>query len=184
MVFTRKNFYQMGYFKVLILALILSMGRTSAAGKNLVESKTTLKNISDDINRPAFYKAIRENDKTAVKSQLSDLQKAPEGIREAFIGAMTMKEAGLSGDPHSKLSLFKKGRKMLEAAIRLAPDNAEYRFLRLIVQENAPGILGYHNDIEKDSEYIRKCYKLLPNDVQQAIVDYNKKSKNLKLGVS
>ena len=171
-------------FKIFILALILVSGGISVSGKSLTESRTTIQKAADDINRAAFYKAMRDKDKSAVKSQLSDLEKAPEGKLDAFIGAMTMKEAGFGGDPVSKLSLFKKGHKLLEAAIRKEPDNAEYRFLRLIIQENAPNILGYHSDVEKDTEYIRKSYKSLPNDVQQAIVDYSKKSKNLKLEVS
>ena len=73
---------------------------------------------------------------------------------------------------------------MLEAAIKQDPDNAEFRFLRLIVQEHAPGALGYKTDIEKDSEMIRKYYKSLPEEVQHTIEDYSKKSKFLKLDVS
>ena len=73
---------------------------------------------------------------------------------------------------------------MLEGAIKKNPDNAEFRFLRLMVQEYAPGILGYKNDTEKDSEYIRKSYKSLPGEVQQAIANYSKKSKLLMLDVS
>ena len=174
----------MGNFKIVILALGLIAGLQTVSGKSLKGSHVIVKKASDDLNRIAFYKAMRDKDKTAVKTQLSDLEKSPGGKLDAFIGAMTMKEAGLGGDPASKLSLFKKGHKLLEAAILKEPDNAEYRFLRLMIQENAPGILGYHNDVEKDSEYIRKSYKSLPNDVQQAIADYSKKSKNLKLGVS
>ncbi|HMH32644.1 MAG TPA: hypothetical protein VK543_06415, partial [Puia sp.] len=61
-------------------------------------------------------------------------------------------------------------------------ENAEYRLLRLMVQENAPTVLGYKNDIKADSEYIRKSFKNLPEDIQQVIVDYSKKSKILKAG--
>lgn len=174
----------MGNFKKLFLAFILVSGGISVSGKSTSEYRVTNLKSADYINRTAYYKAMRDQDKTAVKSQLSDLEKSSDGKLDAFIGAMTMKEAGLGGNPASKLSLFKKGHKLLEAAILKEPDNTEYRFLRLMIQENAPGILGYHSDVEKDSEYIRKSYKSLPNDVQQAIVDYSKKSKNLKLEVS
>jgi hypothetical protein len=53
-----------------------------------------------------------------------------------------------------------------------------------MVQEHAPGALGYKKDVEKDCEYIRKSYKSLPDDVQLTIADYSKKSKFLKLEVS
>ena len=66
-----------------------------------------------------------------------------------FTGALLMKKAGFNAPPAIKLHLFKSGHKMLEAAIRNNPENAEFRFLRLIIQEHAPGILGYKNDIGK-----------------------------------
>ena len=95
-----------------------------------------------------------------------------------------MRRAGIGGNPVSKLKLFKKGHTLLEAAIKQDPNNTEFRFLRLMIQENAPGILGYKVDEEKDSEFIRKSYKSLPEDLQKTIADYNKKSKVLKLRVS
>ena len=95
-----------------------------------------------------------------------------------------MKKASFGGSPATKLKLFKQGRKLLEASIKEDPDNAEYRFLRLIIQEHAPGVLGYKYDLEKDSEYIRKSYKSLPDELQHTIADYSKKSKALKLQFS
>jgi hypothetical protein len=53
-----------------------------------------------------------------------------------------------------------------------------------MVQEHAPGALGYKTDIEKDCGFIKKNYKSLPEDVQLIIEDYSKKSKFLKLDVS
>jgi len=139
---------------------------------------------TSELNRPAFYKAMEENNKTLVNDQLSELENVPDGVRQAFKGAMLMKKAGFRAPPAVKLRLFKQGHKMLEAAIRQEPDNAEYRFLRLIVQEHAPGALGYKNDVQSDCEYIRKSYKSLPDEVQHAIANYSKKSKYLKLEVS
>ena len=137
-----------------------------------------------DLNRPAFYKAMEGNNKDLVNDQLTKLSSAPSELKDAFMGAMIMKKAGLGGSPTTKLHLFKEGHKMLETAINQDPKNAEFRFLRLMIQENAPGFLGYKNDMEKDSEFIRKSYKSLPDEVQSALIDYNKKSKLLKLDVS
>jgi hypothetical protein len=136
------------------------------------------------VNRPAFYKAMQENNKDLINSQLEELKSLPAEEKDAFMGAMLMKKAGVGGVPSAKLKLFREGRKMLESAIKKEPDNAEYRFLRLIVQEHAPGVLGYKDDTQKDIEYIRKSYKSLPGDVQQAIADYSKKSRLLKLDLS
>jgi hypothetical protein len=142
-------------------------------------------NDTSSLNRPSFYKAMQGENKDLVNSQLTELKAVePKNLQNAFMGAMIMKKAGIGGSPTTKLHLFKEGHKLLEAAILQDPKNAEYRFLRLMIQENAPGILGYKSDEEKDSEFIRKSYKSLPPDLQHVIADYNKKSKVLKLEVS
>ena len=58
--------------------------------------------------------------------------------------------------------------------------NAEYRFLRIIIQEHAPKIVKYRNELEADSRLILDNYKNLPQFLQQVITDYSKKSKVLK----
>lgn len=136
------------------------------------------------LDRKRFYEAMRLDKKDLVTAELKVLDKAPQAIKDPFGGAMLMKKAGLGANPAKKLSEFKKGHSALEAAIKANPNNAEYRFLRLMIQEHAPGILGYKDDMESDSEYIKKSYKTLPAEVQQAIADYSKKSKVLKLAVS
>ena len=140
--------------------------------------------LSTDLDRAAFYKAMESESKTLVDAQISELNSAPADVKNAFLGAMIMRKAGIGGNPASKLKLFKQGHKLLEGAIAKDPNNAEFRFLRLIIQENSPGILGYNNDEKKDSEFIRKSYNSLPDDLQKTMSDYNKKSKVLKLQVS
>jgi hypothetical protein len=127
---------------------------------------------------------MESESKALVDEQISELNSAPADVKNAFMGAMIMRKAGIGGNPASKLKLFKQGHKLLEAAIAKDPKNAEFRFLRLMIQENAPGILGYKNDEQKDSEFIRKSYHSLPEDLQKTIAEYNKKSKVLKLQVS
>ena len=90
-----------------------------------------------------------------------------------------MRKAGLAKGASNKLSLFKSGHKKLEESIKKNNSNAEFRFLRLIIQEHAPGILGYKNDMQQDVDYIKKSYKDLPQAVQQAISNYSKQSKIL-----
>jgi hypothetical protein len=159
-------------FIIFCLSLICFTGSASAS------------TVTSDVNRTAFYKAIQSDNKTLVDAQISALNSAPADVKNAFLGAITMRRAGIGGHPVSKLSLFKKGHKLLEAAIKQDPNNTEFRFLRLMIQENAPGILGYKIDEEKDCEFIRKSYKALPEDLQKTIADYNKTSKILKLQVS
>jgi hypothetical protein len=59
------------------------------------------------------------------------------------------------------------------------PENTEYHFLRLAIEEHAPKIVKYHNDIEADKAIVKKNFKELSPAVQHAILDYCKKSKVL-----
>jgi uncharacterized protein (DUF305 family) len=154
-----------------LLALIMATGIAQAQNK-----ETTF-------NRQGFYKAMASDKQNEVDGQLTLLKTAnvPEKEKQAYEGALTMKKAGIVKGPSKKLSLFKDGHKKLEEAIQKDSANAEFRFLRLMIQEHAPGILGYKKEIPKDSQYIRKSYKTLPQVVQQAVVDYSKNSKVLKL---
>jgi hypothetical protein len=140
--------------------------------------------LNSDLNRTAFYKAMESNDQTLVDDQISELNLTSSNLKNAFLGAMIMKRAGIGGNPLYKLWLFKKGHELLEDAIKKDPSNTEFRFLRLMIQENAPRFLGYNDSEERDSKYIRIAYESLPENLQKAISDYNKISKVLKLQIS
>ncbi|HTQ66832.1 MAG TPA: hypothetical protein VMI12_18700 [Puia sp.] len=160
-----KTFLRTGYFLVFFAIKIIACAQDNELS----------------FDRSAFYQAMASEKRNLVDDQLSVLKNISITGKQAFEGALLMKKAGLSGSPDKKLSLFKSGHKKLETAIHEDSTNAEFRFLRLMVQEHAPGILGYKNEIKTDSDYIRKSYKKLPGVVQEAILDYSKKSKALKL---
>ena len=133
------------------------------------------------LNREKFYSAISSEDLNKVDDQLKILEEMSIPEKEGFTGALLMKKAGIVKSVKNKLNLFKVGNHKLEDAIRQDSLNTEYRFLRLIIQENAPNILNYNKDKKNDSVFIKENYKNLPPVVKQAIIDYSKKSKVLKL---
>jgi hypothetical protein len=135
-------------------------------------------------DKSAFYSAMASDNMEAVNNQLAVIKAASINEKEAYEGALLMKKAGLVTKAKEKLSLFKAGRLMLEAAIKKDKENAEFSFLRLIIQEHAPKIVDYSNNIQTDVSAIRSNYKMLHPVVQQAINDYSKKSKVLKLSWS
>ncbi len=174
-----------------LLFIFIMQGRSNSATNNYFHPPSTIHHNPylithnpSTVNRAAFYKAMELNNKDLVNTQLTELKTGPDEIRDAYTGAMLMKKASFFGAAATKLHLFREGHKMLENAIKKDPDNVEFRFLRLIIQEHAPGVLGYKNDLQKDSELIRKSYKSLPEDLKQIMADYSKKSKFLKLQVS
>ena len=131
-------------------------------------------------DRSAFYNAMAANDMNSINAQLNMIKTSSINEKEAYEGALLMKKAGLVTKAKEKLSLFKTGRSKLEASIKKDNGNAEFNFLRLIIQEHAPKIVEYNNNINADVLTIRSNFKTLSPVVQQAINDYTKKSKVLK----
>jgi hypothetical protein len=130
--------------------------------------------------RKELYAAMASSNVANVDNQLNTLKNTDVKDKDAYEGALTMKKAGLVKGAGKKLKLFKDGHNKLEAAISRDKDNGELRFLRLMIQEHAPGMLHYKSDLDKDSAYIRQSFKKLPVDVQQAITSYSKTSKVLR----
>jgi hypothetical protein len=116
---------------------------------------------------------------TAMVTTLENLSKSNE--RDAYLGAIKMKHAGNLKSLADKSKTFKAGKELLETAISLDHTNVEYRFLRLIIQENAPAILGYSGCIAADAKKIKAGYKYLSESVKNAIIAYAKTSENLDL---
>lgn len=123
-----------------------------------------------------FYKVFSKNDLTLISAELKTIQHSDFNEKEAFEGALLMRKADVIGNPKDKLSVFKAGNAKLEHAIKSAPDNAEYRFLRLMIQEKAPKFLGYNKNIAEDKSFITTNYKTLPTVVKEAVKNYSKTS--------
>ena len=136
--------------------------------------------ITTAFDKSAFYAAMASDNMEAINNQLTIVKTSSINEKEAYEGAMLMKKAGLVTSAKEKINLFKAGRIKLEAAIKKNKENAEFSFLRLIIQEHAPKIVNYDDNIKIDVAAIRSNYKTLHPVVQQAISDYSKKSKNLK----
>jgi len=137
-------------------------------------------NSAISFDKEQYYKAFAGNDLTAVSSELKTIQSINFAEKSAYEGALEMKKAGLVSNPKDKLSLFKTGHDKLELEIKQTPSNTEYRLLRLMIQENAPGFLGYNDNLEGDKKMIVSNFNTLPSTVQKVIRDYSTKSKYLK----
>ena len=128
-------------------------------------------------NKTAFYSALMNENIKTINEEL-DLVNSVNN-KAAYKGALLMKKSGLLKQTKDKLETFKEGRKTLETAINNDNSNPEYRFLRLIIQENAPKIVNYNAEIKKDASYLRQNYKNLSSELQNLILNYCKKSKEL-----
>lgn len=59
--------------------------------------------------------------------------------------------------PTAKLDYFNQGTRTIEEAILLDEKNAELRYIRLLVQLNAPWFLGYNKNVSEDMEVFLKA---------------------------
>ncbi len=89
--------------------------------------------------------------------QTANLTKDP--ILLAYSGASSAAAAGSVSGVWKKLDYFNRGKRELQKAVGLKPLDVEIRFLRLATQVNAPGFLGYHEDINTDKALIINTLK-------------------------
>ncbi|MEJ7588064.1 MAG: hypothetical protein WKI04_10945 [Ferruginibacter sp.] len=132
------------------------------------------------VDKTLYYSVLAGDDLDALNSMLTKFNQITFPEKEAYEGALLMKKAGLVKKLKEKLQSFKSGRKKLEDAINNSKGNVEYRFLRLIIQENAPNIVRYKTNLKDDTEIVRTSYKNLSPAIQQVVKDYSKKSAFLK----
>lgn len=105
---------------------------------------------------------IRKTLEAAVKDsktadEFHNTVKRIESEKPIVIGYRAMSELVLCKhvyNPLSKLSHFNVGKKMLEQAISMEPENAELRFYRYCTQLNVPGILNYSSNLKDDKQFL------------------------------
>ncbi|UII23377.1 hypothetical protein [Fulvivirga ligni] len=129
--------------------------------------------------RNAVYPALNSGSLDKVESVIASLKGSGAEI-DAYKGTLLMKKADLVKGPAKKLDLFKEGHELLENAIAADSDNPEFRFLRLSIQEHAPKILNYNDEIEADKAVIVKSYSSLDSDLKKWVKDYVSHSTVLK----
>ncbi|TLV02326.1 hypothetical protein [Dyadobacter luticola] len=127
------------------------------------------------------YKALSSSDEQTIEKALAELEGEKVSSKtNAYKGVLTMKKAGFVNGVGGKLKTFKKGVRLLEDEITANPANVEYRFLRLTIQEHAPGILNYNKQLDEDKEAVVAGYGKMNPGLKNYIADYAKDSKVLK----
>jgi hypothetical protein len=134
---------------------------------------------AQDFDKATYYAVMAAGKLDSVDAELDLLAADSFPGKPAYEGALMMRKAGLVTGIGDKLRTFKAGRTELENAIAKDSANGEYHFMRLIIQEHAPGIVRYSGDIEKDGDLVRRTFPHLPPPAQKAIINYSKHSKTL-----
>lgn len=128
-------------------------------------------------DRTAFYEALSGQSETVVDKEIALLDSEKKtSLTNAYLGAMLMKKAGFLKGAGHKVKTFKKGAGLLEEEIKRSPGNAEFRFLRLSIQEHAPKILKYNKNLEEDRKIVVSGYEKLDPDLKKIIRKYSANS--------
>ncbi len=136
---------------------------------------------STGIDRKLFFDALSGNSCELIDHSITLLEKEKPGSKvNAYLGALYMKKANFVKLPVEKMEIFKKGQMMLENEILNHPDNTEFRFIRLILQEHTPKMLKYNSNTEEDKRIIIQNYTKLDKDLKHLISEYSHASKILK----
>lgn len=117
-----------------------------------------------DIFRKLYFEANSDAGINKFYQTLS-MHRPKTEIERAYQGVATAMYASLADGVKAKFSFFENGKKLLEQAVLLDPENPEIRFLRFSVQAEVPWVVGYSSNLEKDAD-------LIINALEKNKIDY------------
>lgn len=79
----------------------------------------------------------------------------------AYKGAVKTLKAKFAKKIRDKKEYFKEGVTQIEKALKTEPENVELHYIRMTVQENAPRIVGYHDEIDNDKDFILQNFSTI-----------------------
>jgi hypothetical protein len=155
---------------ILILILLLHFGSARTQGQN----------GRAGFDKRSFYHDLSSDDIQAMNRQLDILSAANFAGKDAFEGALMMKKAGSEKEARKRMDGFKTGRHKLEHEIARDTANAEFRFLRLVIQEHLPKGIPYRADMDRDASLLIRKMNSLPEETRDAVQHYARSSARLK----
>lgn len=147
-------------------------------GAGVVKSNASI--VVHNIDVTEFYAALKTKDTIKINSFLKLLMDGTTSASIAYKGALLITKSAFQKSGSGKITMFKNGKMLLEDAIKKENANAEFRFLRLIIQENCPSFLKYHDKINEDATTVKDFYKRFSPELKHAVTNYSKVSKTLK----
>lgn len=145
--------------KTAFLAFILLLSSASFAQNSSIEQVRELYRQS----------ATNEDICKSLIHALQSYNEENKALLLGYKGSATMIMAKHVFNPYRKLTYFRKGRDMLQHAIKADRQNVELRFLRFSIQSNLPSFLGYNDHLESDKQFLQKS---IPELTNVALKDY------------
>jgi hypothetical protein len=111
--------------------------------------------LSLEVVRNNYQIAVQ--DKDICLSMIQQLENNHESnVYLAYLGAFQTIWANHTFNPINKLNTFNKGKKNIDKAAKLSPNDVEIIFIRHSVQKNCPGFLGYNDNLKEDEKFLSK----------------------------
>lgn len=144
--------------KLIILTLVLVL---SIPSSELNEIRVAFKDASENkTNAKDFYDLVKSK------------EFSNNAIYEAYDGASETILSKYLESSLEKLEYFKNGAKKIEKAVSEDSNNIEIRFVRFVIQINAPGFLNYDENIDEDKAILLEHYSGASSSVQKMIQEY------------
>ncbi|MDG2052304.1 MAG: hypothetical protein P8J69_00790 [Flavobacteriaceae bacterium] len=119
---------------------------------SLILSTTSIKEVVEEFHDLK----TKESEEVFVKKYTLNSQPSILG----YVCAIEMKQAQYSYNPISKIKIFKQTKEKLDLLIQLNLSNVHLRYVRLLLQETSPVILGYDTNIEEDKIFLSKILEI------------------------
>lgn len=133
--------------KLLFIGLLLLAKATFANVPSITEIRKLYENAVTD-----------ESSCNKLIEMLSPYNEKNNPLYAGYKASAIMMRAKHAFNPFSKMSYFKKGKRILETAIKADEKNVELRFLRFNAQTHTPSFLGYDNNIETDKKFLENSF--------------------------
>lgn len=91
-------------------------------------------------------------DRIAARLETEDTEANP--LMKGYFGVLTIARGTHRVNPFARLGTFNDGVDILEAALASDPGSVELHFLRLSIQVNVPGFVGYDEQRDEDREFV------------------------------
>ncbi len=127
--------------------LVFFIGLFTAITNNsdIHEIRNLYRNAKDSkANTEKFFEAAKKTDHN------------DNPVLSAYYGCALTLKASFSEKRGDKISYFREGKKLIQAAIESNPDNIELRMIRLSVQSSAPKITRYYKNIDEDKSFLKE----------------------------
>lgn len=106
-----------------------------------------------------YYLKARTNPEIAAFYQYCKQHATANPLDKGYLGTATAMYAACAENVIEKFNFFNEGTSLLDQAVNQDPNNPELRFLRLSVQEKAPRMLNYNNNLEQDAQVIYQAFQ-------------------------